>query len=62
MGNPETDEVTEALEEMVLELATEDDEDGAGPHCPTIEGTASGPLPIATKLVPQFLALARCKF
>lgn len=63
VGNAETEDVT--LEEMVLELVAEDEEDeevDAGPHSPTIDGTASGPVPMATKLVPQFLALARCRF
>tara|TARA_R110002060_G_scaffold53904_5_gene64566 strand:+ start:159 stop:362 length:204 start_codon:yes stop_codon:yes gene_type:complete len=63
VGNAETEDVT--LEEMVLELVAEDEEDeevDAGPHSPTIDGTASGPVPMATKFVPQFLALARCRF
>ncbi len=77
VGKPETDEevedteeldVMEALDVMLLleleDVAVEDDEDEVdeAPQAPTIEGTASTPVPIATRLVPQFLALATCKF
>lgn len=65
VGNADTDDVMEALDEMVLELVAEDEEDEEveeEPQAPTTEGTASGPVPMATKLVPQFLALARCRF
>ena len=35
---------------------------GGAVHAPVIEGTASAPLPIATKFVPQSAALARSRF
>lgn len=63
--------VTEELEVLVgtgvLEvLETEDEEDEdvteAAGQSPSTDGTASGPVPISTRVVPQFAALASSKF
>ena len=63
VGNPDTDEAVEVMEALgviVLEpedVAVEDAEDEvdeAPAHWPMIDGTASTPVPMATKLVPQF--------
>lgn len=37
----------------------DDELDEDAPQAPVTDGTASTPLPIATKFVPQFAALAR---
>ncbi len=65
----ELDEVVEVLElevVEVLELDVVDEEVDelveVAPQAPVIDGTAFGPLPIATRFVPQFAAFARRRF
>jgi hypothetical protein len=55
------DEMLVLDDEEVLELEDEEEVEEA-PHSPVIDGTASGPFPMATKLVPQSTALARRRF
>lgn len=67
VGKPDTlDEVIVGKTETVLEVdvAIEDEEDEVedAPQAPTMDGTASTPLPIATKLVPQLSAWATWRF
>ncbi|KAI9853999.1 MAG: hypothetical protein M1813_001590 [Trichoglossum hirsutum] len=65
----EEDEVVVVDDERVEELEldeVEDEEDDElvedAPQAPVIDGTASTPLPIATRFVPQSAALARRRF
>lgn len=53
------------IDELVLtveEVGVEDDVEEEPPQAPVIDGTASGPLPMLTRFVPQLAALARRRF
>lgn len=62
LDEEETMSVGRTLLDTDVEGGKTEDEVEETPHAPEIEGTALTPVPIATKFVPQFAALARRRF
>lgn len=62
LDDDERTSVGRTLRDTDVEVGKTEKDVEETPHAPEIEGTASTPVPIATKFVPQFAALARRRF